>query len=102
MRSKLPNSRPNPKPTRSVWSASIQHPHEFLEQVEAVLRAGAGFGVVLDTEGAFAGDGYAAIGAVEERDVGFLDARRQRGVVDREAVVHAGYLDRAVLQPLHR
>src|SRR5690606_37972073 len=58
--------------------------HEPPEEIVAVLRARRGFRVVLHREDRLAGDAQAAIGAVEERDVGFLDAPGQRFRIHRE------------------
>ena len=48
--------------------------HEALEQVVAVVRAGAGFRVVLDREHRLALDADALKGAVKQRRMGFDDA----------------------------
>src|SRR5262245_13184456 len=58
---------------------------EALEQIMAVLRTGRGFRVVLHREHRLAFDLQAAIAAVEQGDVGFLHAFRQRRGVDSEA-----------------
>src|ERR1700761_6379060 len=72
-----------------------QRAHELLEQIVAVLRAGAGFGVVLDREGRLVGEAKPCEAAVEQRDVGGLSIGGERVGVHREAVVHAGDLDAA-------
>src|SRR5260221_14707726 len=60
---------------------------EAVEQVVAVLRAGGGLGVVLHREDRLAGYRQALERAVEQRDMGGLDAGRQRIRQHREAVV---------------
>ena len=54
----------------------------------AVLRARRCFRVVLDGEHRLAGDAQAAIGTVEQRDMGLFDALGQRLGIHRKAVVH--------------
>ncbi len=72
------------------------------EEVVAVMRAGAGLGVVLHREDRLAFNLQAGVGTVEERDVGLLDVLRQALGVDGEAVVHRGDLDLAGGEVLHR
>src|SRR5262245_33293310 len=62
---------------------------EAVEQVAAVLRAGRGLGVVLHREDRLAGHRQAFERAVEQRDMGGLDAGGQRIGHYREAVVLA-------------
>ena len=78
---KLVDGRPSPtmtvgKAERTFMLATmlLDQVGEALEEVVAVLRAGRGFGVVLDREDGSALDGDAFIGAVEEGDMGHLDA----------------------------
>src|SRR3546814_1404017 len=68
----------------------------------AVLRAGARLRMILHAEGRPVGQLEAAVGAVEQRNVGGLRVFRQRRRLHREAVVHARDLDTAVVQPLDR
>ena len=55
------------------------------EQIMAVLRAGRGLRVVLHREYRFALDGEAAVGAVEQRNMGLDDVFGQRVPVDGKA-----------------
>jgi hypothetical protein len=48
--------------------------HEAAEQIVAVLRAGRGFRVMLHREHRLSDQPQTAIGAVEQRDMGLLDA----------------------------
>ena len=50
--------------SQSLGMGSPHHPDELFEQIETVLRAGAGFGVVLDRKGRFVGQFEPAIAAV--------------------------------------
>ena len=83
-----------------VVSCACPHPHKPLEQIVAVLRAWAGFGVVLDAERAGVGQFEPAVAAVEQRHMRFARVGGEAFAFDREAVVHAGDLDAAVAQPL--
>src|SRR6266702_4429809 len=79
-------------------------PHQIrkpLEQIMRVARAGRGFRVVLHRENRPAIELDAAIGAVEQRDVGLRCALRQRLLVHGKAVVHRGDLDLAGGLVLH-
>src|SRR5262249_27581524 len=75
---------------------------EPVEQVVAVARTGRGFRVILDREHRLVLERDAAVRAVEQRYMRLLGVRRQRGAVDREAVVHRGDLDLAGGEVLHR
>src|SRR5215472_5536419 len=84
-----------------IRSARLFHQvHESLKEVVAVLRAGAGLGVVLHGEDRLALDPQALVAAVEERDMCRLDVLRQALGDDAEAVVLAGDLDLAGLDVL--
>ena len=58
--------------------------------------------MVLHAEGGLVREFEAAIAAVEQAGVRRLGIGGQGRGVDRETVVHAGNLDRAVGKPLHR
>src|SRR5437667_1102269 len=73
-----------------------------LEQVMAVLRAGAGLRMVLDREYWFSDQAQPFVGPVEEREVGRLDEPGQALRVDDKAMVLAGDLDLAGAQILYR
>src|SRR6266446_6215055 len=73
-----------------------------LEQVMAVLRAGARLGVVLDGKYRLSEHPQPFVGLVEEREVGRLDEPRQAFGVDDKAVVLTGDLDFASAQILYR
>jgi hypothetical protein len=62
---------------------------ESIEQVGHVVRAGAGLGVALEAECRRVGAGDALQRAVEQRDVGAAQGRRQGRRIDSEAVVLA-------------
>ena len=68
----------------------------------AVLRARRGFGVILHAERRAVGEFKAAIAAVEQANMRRLRVGGKGRGVDREAVVHGCYLDRAVAEPLDR
>ncbi|AGH47863.1 putative thioesterase [Sphingomonas sp. MM-1] len=68
----------------------------------AVLRAGAGFGMILYAERGRVGKLQSGERAVEQRDMRGPRVRRQRLRIHREAVVHAGDLDPAVVRTLDR
>src|SRR3546814_15346812 len=72
-----------------------EHRCELLEQVRAVVGAGAGFGVVLDAERVPAAHPQALAHPVVQVDVGELGAAAERVGVDGEVVVLAGDLDLA-------
>src|SRR3954470_7170401 len=61
---------------------------ETAEQIVRVLRTGRGLGVMLDREHRTARERNTAVGAIEQRDMGFLDALGQRVGIDGKAVVH--------------
>src|SRR6185437_7828694 len=63
---------------------------EALEKIMRVARAGRGFGMVLHRENRLALELDAAVGAVEQRDVGLRRAFWQGFLVDGKAVVHRG------------
>src|SRR5207247_11190985 len=63
---------------------------EPLEQIMRVARAGGGFRVILHREHRLALKLDAAIGAVEQRDMGLRCAVRQGRLIHRETVVHRG------------
>ena len=75
--------------------ALLHRPHEPLEQVERVVRAGRRLRVVLHGEGPRAGGAEALDGAVVQVHVGDAAVSRQVAIVHREAVVLAGDLDLA-------
>src|SRR5262249_46097286 len=86
-----------------IRSARLCHQvHESLEEVVAVLRAGASLGVVLHGEDRLAFDAQALVAAVEERDVSHLHVARQALGDDAEAMVLAGDLDLPSLNVLDR
>src|SRR5262249_51052375 len=86
-----------------IRSARLFHQvHESLEEVVAVLRAGAGLGVILHREDRFALHAQSLVAAVEQRDMRHLDVLRQALGDDAEAMVLAGDLDLARLDVLHR
>jgi hypothetical protein len=58
--------------------------------------------VALEAEGRAVGAGQALQRAVEQAHVGGAQVGRQRGLVDREAVVLAGDADAAGVEVLHR
>src|SRR5262245_58780913 len=64
----------------------FHEPHELVEQVVDVVRAGARLGVPLETERGAIRALESLQAAVEQRDVRDARGRRQRGRVDREAV----------------
>ncbi len=86
----------------AIFVALAHQAGEAAEQIVAVARAGRGLRVVLHREHRPVLQREAAVRAVEQRDVRLLDIRRQRLLVDREAVVHRGDLDLAGGQVLHR
>src|SRR5262249_6556196 len=75
---------------------------EALEQVERVVRARGGFGVVLHAKSAEVGDLQALARDVVEVRVGALRADRERVEIDAEAVVLRGDLDAPGGEVLHR
>src|SRR5947208_1053615 len=75
--------------------AFFDHLDEAIEQVVAVFRSGRCLGMVLDREGRLVGAAQTLVGAVEQRDVRYLDVRRQRFGDDAEAMVLRGDLDLA-------
>ena len=58
--------------------------------------------MILHRKGRLVAEFETAIAAVEQANMRCLRARRQGRGIDREAVVHAGNLYRAVAEPLHR
>src|SRR5215471_15281772 len=84
-----------------IRSARLFHQvHESLEEVVAILRAGARLGVILHREDRLALDTQALVAAVEQRDVRHLDVSGQ-GLRDyTKAMVLAGDLDLAGLDVL--
>ncbi len=58
--------------------------------------------MILHAECGLVSEFEAAIAAVEQAGVRCLRVGGERGGVDRKAVVHAGNLNRAVAEPLHR
>ena len=83
-----------------VGSAGIHGRGEAFEQVVAVLRPGAGFGMILNRKDGAVFHPDSAIRSVEQAHMGFLHALRQALAVDGEAVVHRRDLDLAGLQIL--
>src|SRR6266545_4538960 len=75
---------------------------EAIEKIPDVVRPGARFGMSLEAERRPIGVCEALQAAVEERNVGGLEVRRERVRVDCEAVVLAGNDDRSAVQVLHR
>src|SRR6266705_306479 len=82
--------------------ALFYHFREPVQQIADVVRSRARFGVPLETERGPVGARRALQAPVKKRDVGASQVRRERGRIDREAVVLAGDDDRAALQVLHR
>src|SRR6185295_10475391 len=82
--------------------SAVHQRGEALEQIEGVVRAGGGFGVVLDAEGSqiFRREAFAR--AVVQVDVRRDDALREGIEIDAEAVVLRGDLDLAGREILHR
>src|SRR5204863_8927244 len=76
--------------------------HEPLEQIEAVLGAGAGFGVILDAEGGAVCQFNSAVRSVEQRHMRLADIGWQPLAPHGKTVVHAGDLDPPVGEPLDR
>src|SRR3954468_22025652 len=81
---------------------SLHCPHELLEQIEAILRPRARFGVVLHAERRAVGQLDPAIASVEQRYVRFAHVIRHAFALDRETVVHAGDFDPPVGEALDR
>ena len=80
-------------------------PHErseLIEEIVAIVRAGGGFGVVLDAENRKPLVPHALESLVIEIDVAELDVAGKRGRIDREAVVLGGDLDPAGSLVTHR
>src|SRR5262249_36429893 len=75
---------------------------EALEEIVAVLGAGARLGVILHREDRLALDAEPLIAAVEEREMRLHDISGQALRDDGEAVILAGDLDLAGLQVLDR
>src|SRR6185437_9405146 len=71
----------------------VHHRDEPLEQMVAVGRTRARLGMVLHAEHGAAGAGEPLVAAVEQADMGHLDAGGQRLAVHREAMILAGDLD---------
>src|SRR5262245_22418300 len=82
--------------------ALLHQLHEAIEQVADIVRSRARFGVSLKAERRAVGARKALEAAVEERDVGGLEVRRQRARIDRKTVVLAGDDYRARFKILHR
>src|ERR1043166_2428674 len=81
----------------------VHHLHEIAEQVERVVGAGGGFGVVLDGDGGLAAVAETFERLVVEIDVHVLDlVLRQRVGIDRKAVILRGDLDAAGAEVLDR
>src|SRR6516162_3258829 len=80
----------------------VHEPGKALEQIMAVVRAGARLRVVLDREDRLADHPQPLIGLVEERQVRRLDAVGQAFRVDDKTMVLAGDLDLASQQILDR
>ncbi len=75
---------------------------EALEEVVRIAWSGRSFRVVLHREHRPVVERDAAVGIVEQRDVGLCHVVRQRGLVHREAVIHRGNLDLAGGDVFHR
>src|SRR2546426_6387197 len=75
---------------------------EAIEEVPDVVRPGARFGMPLKAERRPIGACEALQAAVEERNMGRSEVRRERVRVDREPVVLAGNDDLSALQIFHR
>src|SRR6266849_2221001 len=75
---------------------------EAIEEIANVVRPGARLGMPLEAERRPIGARKALQAAVEERNVGRFQVRRERIRVDCEAVVLTGDDDRSALQILHR
>src|SRR5882724_61318 len=75
--------------------SALVRPHQIgkpLEQVMRVARAGGGLGMILHREYRLALKLDAAVGAVEQRDMGLRRALGQGRLVDRKTMVHRGDL----------
>src|SRR5690606_12098994 len=83
-------------------SRGRHHVHESVEQPGHVMRTWAGFRVSLEAEGRGIGELDALVGSVEQRTVGDPHVRRQRRLVDGEAVVLAGDHHPLAVQVLDR
>src|SRR3546814_9772628 len=73
-------------PVREKYQQSLQPTHKLLEQIEAILRPRARFGVILHAERLLPRDRDAAVRSVEQALVRLDHARGQRRGVDSEAV----------------
>src|SRR5438874_1859560 len=82
--------------------ALLHHPCEAIEEISDVVRPGARFGMPLEAERRTVGASETLQAAVEERNMGGLEVRREGVRVDREAVVLAGDDHRPALQIFHR
>src|SRR5271168_2637216 len=80
----------------------VHQPGKALEQIMAIVRAGARLRVVLDRKDRLADHPQPFIGLVEEREMSRLDAFGQAFWVDDKPMVLAGDLDLAGLQILDR
>src|SRR3546814_12179741 len=87
---------PGPR-MRMVWSSRrlgmsvvLHRSDEPVEQRRHVVRSRAGLRMSLEAEGRCVGQLEALVGSVEQRAVGDAGVGRQRGFVDREAVVLRG------------
>ena len=70
---------------------SLHRVGELREEIARIVRAGGGFGVVLDAEQGHVFVAHAFVGVVVEVDVGDFDvARGQRFRIDAEAVILGG------------
>src|SRR5689334_17183006 len=88
---------------RSVRLGILGHqPDKSLEEIMAVLRAGARLGVVLHREYWLAGHPQSFVGAVEQRKMRGLHSAGQALGLHDKPVVLAGYLDLAGQQVLYR
>jgi hypothetical protein len=87
---------------RHAPSRVVHQGDEAVEQVADVVRPGRGLGVALEAERRLVDVRQALQRAVEQRDVGRPERRRQRLRIDREAVVLAGDRDPAAVEVLHR
>src|SRR5208337_231040 len=108
----IPRALPNRSATHTLCvrvahetTAACRLPHErseLIEEILTIVRAGGGFGVVLNAENRKPLVAHALGSLVIEIDVAELDVAGKRGRIDREAVVLGGDLDPAGSLVTHR
>src|SRR5258706_14460332 len=82
--------------------ALLHQLREAIEEIPNVVRSRARFGMPLEAERRPVGAGKALEAAVEERNMGRPQDRRERIRVDRKAVILAGDHHGSAFQVLHR